>query len=575
MNDAENRLACDLAACVRGCDGALAKALLAALEGYLTPLAGPREGGTDLTSAPDGKPGHVRGDAGNSPTRTAEAGERAPDKGAHASTEVGGCERDSRRDGTFTTATSGEDGPWYAGAVGRTPDDDALVWRDDAVSGSQFYAASPKQAEVAAVILNGVASRLAAAEAKAREAEAELAAAVELHERAGAMVDEAIGRDRRDHPGWRYERIASNIRAIRDERDTLRAENERLKAEVHVLEGPALEIAERERNEARAEVDRLKATVDQLHGRLIMVEVARDAAIARADREHVRVNEWKEAAFGLQKRAEEAEAAVIGAATAAGEYQGRLEKAERELAEASEAIKAANVRAEFHDATHVVFDEVDTDVYTSPISDAVDARARRVVDRLKSAEAKHSASEQREARLREALAMDTPYPVPSVLRILAAFGLHALNDHDCDAHGWEVRAHATNVAGQLADAIDAALSASAPPQGETKPERFVCPDCGYGVAADEDGCCATCGRDCAIIRVISEPEDMSCTMLESRDEPPQGEVPLIVCARTYWCPRTSQDRVCGLSEGHAGPHRYRDVGVVTDEPQSEAREGQR
>lgn len=24
---------------------------------------------------------------------------------------------------------------------------------------------------------------------------------------------------------------------------------------------------------------------------------------------------------------------------------------------------------------------------------------------------------------------------------------------------------------------------------------FICPDCGYGVSADEDGCCASCGAD--------------------------------------------------------------------------------
>ncbi len=28
------------------------------------------------------------------------------------------------------------------------------------------------------------------------------------------------------------------------------------------------------------------------------------------------------------------------------------------------------------------------------------------------------------------------------------------------------------------------------------PNRFDCPGCGIGVAADEDGCCATCGRHC-------------------------------------------------------------------------------
>lgn len=33
-------------------------------------------------------------------------------------------------------------------------------------------------------------------------------------------------------------------------------------------------------------------------------------------------------------------------------------------------------------------------------------------------------------------------------------------------------------------------------------ELFCCPDCGKGVAADEDGCCANCGADCVI-----EPSD--------------------------------------------------------------------
>jgi hypothetical protein len=46
------------------------------------------------------------------------------------------------------------DGPWYAGAIGRIPEDDSLVWRDDAVFGPQFYAASPKEAETIAKILN-------------------------------------------------------------------------------------------------------------------------------------------------------------------------------------------------------------------------------------------------------------------------------------------------------------------------------------------------------------------------------------------------------------------------------------
>lgn len=29
-------------------------------------------------------------------------------------------------------------------------------------------------------------------------------------------------------------------------------------------------------------------------------------------------------------------------------------------------------------------------------------------------------------------------------------------------------------------------------------EHFVCPECGPRVKADEDGCCATCGRDCRV-----------------------------------------------------------------------------
>ena len=31
------------------------------------------------------------------------------------------------------------------------------------------------------------------------------------------------------------------------------------------------------------------------------------------------------------------------------------------------------------------------------------------------------------------------------------------------------------------------------------PEVFVCPECGIAVRADEDGCCAGCGRDTEIM----------------------------------------------------------------------------
>ena len=43
---------------------------------------------------------------------------------------------------------------------------------------------------------------------------------------------------------------------------------------------------------------------------------------------------------------------------------------------------------------------------------------------------------------------------------------------------------------------------------ESRPQRFVCPEHGYGVKGDEDGCCATCGADCAVVEVIQEPEAM-------------------------------------------------------------------
>jgi hypothetical protein len=45
-------------------------------------------------------------------------------------------------------------------------------------------------------------------------------------------------------------------------------------------------------------------------------------------------------------------------------------------------------------------------------------------------------------------------------------------------------------------------------RGDRSQERFLCPDCGLGVKADEDGCCSMCGRDCAIVVVLVEPLDM-------------------------------------------------------------------
>jgi hypothetical protein len=53
---------------------------------------------------------------------------------------------------------------WSAGAIGRIPDDDSLVFRDDAIFGKQFYAASPSEAEAAARFLNEIEDRVDAAE---------------------------------------------------------------------------------------------------------------------------------------------------------------------------------------------------------------------------------------------------------------------------------------------------------------------------------------------------------------------------------------------------------------------------
>lgn len=49
---------------------------------------------------------------------------------------------------------------WNAGAIGRIPEDDSLVYRDDAVYGPRFYAASPSAAEEAARLLNEMQDRL-------------------------------------------------------------------------------------------------------------------------------------------------------------------------------------------------------------------------------------------------------------------------------------------------------------------------------------------------------------------------------------------------------------------------------
>ena len=41
-------------------------------------------------------------------------------------------------------------------------------------------------------------------------------------------------------------------------------------------------------------------------------------------------------------------------------------------------------------------------------------------------------------------------------------------------------------------------------------QRFLCREHGLGVAADEDGCCVTCGQDCAHVAVLVDFPDPSC-----------------------------------------------------------------
>ena len=59
---------------------------------------------------------------------------------------------------------------------------------------------------------------------------------------------------------------------------------------------------------------------------------------------------------------------------------------------------------------------------------------------------------------------------------------------------------------------------------ELRRQKFVCPDCGYGVKADEDGCCATCGRDCAVVAVLVEPEDMTRLVGDDTLDTAQGRL---------------------------------------------------
>ena len=62
--------------------------------------------------------------------------------------------------------------------------------------------------------------------------------------------------------------------------------------------------------------------------------------------------------------------------------------------------------------------------------------------------------------------------------------------------------------GEYADECTCGDAAAKLAKWEAYPQRFVCADCGWGVKADEDGCCAMCGRECAIVAVMVEPQDM-------------------------------------------------------------------
>lgn len=52
-----------------------------------------------------------------------------------------------------------------------------------------------------------------------------------------------------------------------------------------------------------------------------------------------------------------------------------------------------------------------------------------------------------------------------------------------------------------------ALAAKMEELASTPPGMFVCPGCGPRVKADEDGCCAVCGADCAMVAYRSKNED--------------------------------------------------------------------
>jgi hypothetical protein len=79
-----------------------------------------------------------------------------------------------------------------------------------------------------------------------------------------------------------------------------------------------------------------------------------------------------------------------------------------------------------------------------------------------------SASQEREARLREALGMDAPFPVFNLLEKLANVADHLLDNHNCDCKGHEAMRYCATRAKETAQAIRDAL-ADAPAPVDTKP----------------------------------------------------------------------------------------------------------
>jgi hypothetical protein len=79
---------------------------------------------------------------------------------------------------------------------------------------------------------------------------------------------------------------------------------------------------------------------------------------------------------------------------------------------------------------------------------------KRADRRIADLEHQLSARDAEIARLREALRLDQPYPVTSVLTKLADAADHLLNDHSCDSHGYELVGSARDHAREIVAALE-------------------------------------------------------------------------------------------------------------------------